>query len=311
MIVTVTLNPALDKTIQIDTFRISEVNRVLSVREDAGGKGINVSKLIHSLGGETIAVGAVAGAVGDFIEKQLDELGTPHDFVHTEGNTRTNTKIVDISLKTYTDINEPGTPLSQEALDQIEEKIFKYATEDGVVVFSGSIPSNVGKDIYGHWIKKVKAKGIKTILDADGELLKKGIEAGPYLIKPNIHELEMLYNKKFETREEAIRFAKNLLDYDIEIIALSMGGHGCAFITKDKIYFAKAIPVEVKSTVGAGDSMVAALAYAIQKNASLKEAIKLAVAAATASITNEGTQMGTKDQIEFWKDRVEFELLVL
>lgn len=311
MIVTVTLNPALDKTIQIDNFRISEVNRVISVREDAGGKGINVSNLVNSLGGDTIATGAVAGPVGDFIEKQLTKLGTPHDFVHTEGNTRTNTKVVDITLKTYTDINEPGVPLSEEVLNQIEEKIFKYATEDGIVVFSGSIPKNVGKDIYGRWIEKVKAKGIKTILDADGELLQKGLEAGPYLIKPNVHELEMLYDKKFETMEEAILFAKGLLKYGIEIIALSMGGDGCAFITKDKTYFAKAIPVEVKSTVGAGDSMVAALAYAIQKNTPLEEAIKLAVAAATASITNEGTQMGTKEQIEFWRDKVEFELLVL
>src|SRR5690606_19160042 len=156
-------------------------------------------------------------------------------------------------------------------LKQIEEKIFKYAIEDGIVVFSGSIPKNVGKDIYGRWIEKVKAKGIKTILDADGELLRKGIEAGPYLIKPNVHELEMLYDKKFETMEEAIQFAKGLLKYGIEIIALSMGGDGCAFITKDKTYFAKAIPVEVKSTVGAGDSMVAALAYAIQKNTPLEE----------------------------------------
>lgn len=311
MIVTVTLNPALDKTLILDTFYISEVNRVVSIREDAGGKGINVSNLITSLGGDTIATGVVAGPTGDFIEKQLTQLGTAYDFVHTEGNTRTNTKVVDIQNKTHTDINEPGVPLTNEALEQVEEKIFKHVEEDGIVVFSGSVPKNLGKDIYGKLITKVKQKGIKTILDADGELLQKGMEAGPYLIKPNINELEMLYGKKFSSMEETIRYAKDMLKYGIEIIALSMGADGCAFITKDKTYFAKAIPVEVKSTVGAGDSMVAALAYAIQQKTPFEEAIKLAVAAATASICNEGTQMGSKEQIEFWRDKVEFEVLAL
>lgn len=311
MIVTVTLNPALDKTIYVENFRIGEVNRVIDIREDAGGKGINVSNLIISLGGDTIATGAVAGPIGDFIENQLNKLGTKHDFIHTEGNTRTNTKMVDIKNKTHTDINEPGVPLTTEVLEKVEEKIFEHTTEDGILVFSGSVPKNVEKDIYGRLIKKAKEKGIKAILDADGELLRKGIEAGPYLIKPNINELEMLYGKTFENMKETIKYAKDILKYGIEIIVLSMGGDGCAFITNDKTYFAKALPVEVKSTVGAGDSMVAALAYAIQQKTPLEEAIKLAVAAATASISNEGTQMGSKEQIYYWKDKVEFEVLGL
>lgn len=230
MIVTVTLNPALDKTLILDIFNVSKVNRVLDIREDAGGKGINVSKLIAGLGGDTVATGVVAGPIGNFIKDQLSELKVAHDFVSTKGNTRTNTKIVDLKNKTHTDVNEPGTTFSRDVLEEVEEKLFEHLEDGGVAVFSGSVPRNVEKDIYRQWIQEAKMKGIKTILDADGELLESGIQAGPYLIKPNIHELEMLFNTKFESMEETLNYAKQLLKYDIEIIVVSMGEDGCAFI---------------------------------------------------------------------------------
>lgn len=307
MVITVTLNPAMDKTIVLDTLKEGSVNRVCQEREDAGGKGINVSKMIRNLQGETMATGFLGGHTGAQIRSQLDQMGIKHKFVEVEGNTRTNIKIVDKEKCLYTDINEPGAPVSAKALKALEDSVFGLMTENDVIVLSGSIPQNVEKRIYGKWIAMAKSMGIKAILDADGEALREGIQAGPYMIKPNIHELERYMERKIETTEQIIEAARSLLKTGIEIIAVSMGEEGSVFVTRDKAFIAEALKIEVKSTVGAGDSMVGALAYAVSKKMTLEEGIKLAVAAAAATISNEGTKMGTLEQVEYLKDQVSME----
>ena len=298
MILTVTLNPALDKTIILDTLKVGSVNRVCQVREDAGGKGINVSKMIRNLNEETLATGFLGGQTGILLRTQLDQMEIQHDFIEVDGNTRTNIKLVDKKNQIYTDINEPGAPLPENALQILEDTIFNRVGENDVMVFSGSIPQNVEKNVYGKWIGIAKSRGIKTILDADGEVLREGIKAGPYMIKPNIHELEMLLERRIETTQEVIQGARALLDEGVEIIVVSMGEQGSVFVTRDKTLLAEAIKIDVKSTVGAGDSMVGALAYAVSKGVDLEEGIKLAIAAATATIGNEGTEMGSLEQVK-------------
>lgn len=297
MIYTITLNPAIDKRIILNNFKIDGVNRFNDEREDAGGKGINVSKMIHNLGGTSTALGIVAGASGHFIKDQLDKMGILHSFVEGEGNTRTNLKIVDPIYQTYTDINEEGKPVSEKVLHSMEEHLFNIVKEGDILILAGSVPKNVNKDIYGKWIDKAKKKNIKVLLDAEGDLLRYGIEAGPYLIKPNIHELEGLLDKRIETEEQAIEYGKMLLDKDIEIIVISRGSEGCLLISKDKVLKVPGLVVNVKSTVGAGDSMVGAIAYALESKYTLEEAIALGVAASTATIQEEGTVMGKLDKI--------------
>ncbi|AOT71563.1 1-phosphofructokinase [Geosporobacter ferrireducens] len=298
MIITVTLNPALDKTILLDILKVGSVNRVCQVREDAGGKGINVSKMIRNLKGETLATGFLGGQTGARIRTQLEQMEIQHGFIEVEGNTRTNIKVVDTKNKIYTDINEPGAALAENVLIKLENLIFSRVKEEDLIVFSGSIPQNVPKSIYAKWIIKANRIGVKTILDADGEVLRKGVQAGPYMIKPNIYELEMLFDRKIETMKEIVEAAQSLLEYGIKIIAVSMGEQGSVFVTQDKTLVAEAIKTDVKSTVGAGDSVVGALAYAISKKMDLEEGIELAIAAATATIGNEGTEMGTLEQIK-------------
>lgn len=305
MIFTITLNPAIDKRIILNNFKIDGVNRYNDEREDAGGKGINVSKMIHNLGGNSTALGIVAGASGHFIKDQLNKMGILHSFIEGEGNTRTNLKIVDPIYQTYTDINEEGRPVSLEILNKMEEHLFNIANEGDILILAGSVPNNVNKNIYGQWIKKAKERNIRVLLDAEGELLKNGIEAGPYLIKPNIHELEGLLNKKIETEEEAIEYGRMLLENDIEIVVISRGSEGCLLISKDKVLKVPGLVVNVKSTVGAGDSMVGALAYALESGSALKEAIALGVAASTATIQEEGTVMGKLDKIIEIKETVQ------
>lgn len=304
MIYTVTLNPAVDKTIRLQDFKVNHVNRADDIREDAGGKGINVSKMIKNLKGESVALGICAGSSGTFILSQMDEMGLDHLFVRGKGQTRTNIKIVDDRNKTFTDINEPGRPVDEDAIGTLEELLFSKLTQGDFLVLAGSVPMNVSKDIYKKWIDRANKKGAKVILDADGALLEQGIQAGPYLIKPNIQELELLFGDKIESIYEGIEIAKGLLKYGIEVIVISRGEEGCVVVTAHETWMLPSLKVPVKSTVGAGDSMVAALAYALDQNASLEEAIILGVAASSASLMEEGTIMGDLGTILELKQKV-------
>ena len=304
MIITLTLNPAVDKTVEINDFKVNHVNRVSSIRLDCGGKGINVSKVIRVLEGESKAIGILAGESGRFIKGQLDNLKIENDFVFVEGETRTNIKIVDRINNTNTDVNEKGPNISEQDLDQVRSKILESLNENSVLVLSGSVPSNVNNNVYKYLIIEAKKKGVKTFLDADGELLRQGIEAGPFLVKPNIHELERLYNKKIISMDEAIKTAKKIFAYGVEVVVISLGGEGSILLTKERTIMVKGIEVEVISTVGAGDAMVAALALAVEKEYSLENAMILATAASAASVMTSGTGPGELHRIKDLEKKV-------
>lgn len=309
MIITLTLNPAVDKTIEINDFKINCVNRVCSSRLDAGGKGINVTKVIHALGGNSKAMGILAGKTGEFIKKQLDLLKIENDFLFVDGETRTNIKIVDRINNLNTDINEKGHNVSNHELKQVINKTLEAINNQSILVLSGSVPSNIDNDIYKVLITNAKERGAKTILDADGELLRKGIEAGPYLVKPNIHELERLYNKKISSPTEVIDHAKEIFKYGVELIVISLGREGSIFMTKDKTAIVQGIEVDAISTVGAGDSMVAALAVSIQREYTLEEAIILATATSAASVMTSGTEPGALNVVKDLRKKVRFDYL--
>ena len=304
MIITVTLNPALDKTIKIDEFKIGSVNRIVATRVDAGGKGINVSKVIKELQQESLALGFLGGSSGNHIKSYLDDLNINNDFIFVKGETRTNIKIIDRVNNTHTDINENGPSLVIEDITRIKEKIMKYCKQDSLVVLSGSVPSEVQGDIYSEIIKDIKSKGGKVILDADGELLIEGIKAGPYMVKPNIEELEKAFGISIDNQDEVIEVAKRILAYGVKYVVISQGSEGSIFISQDKVAKVPGIKVEVKSTVGAGDSMVAALAIAVEQDYSFEEAIKLACATSTANVMTEGTQTGRFIDIEKLKKEI-------
>jgi len=304
MIITVTLNPALDKTIQVDEFKIDSVNRIVDTRVDAGGKGINVSKVIEELQHKSTALGFLGGSSGNQIKNYLDELNINNDFLTVKGETRTNLKIYDKVFNTHTDINENGPGLGEENISNIKEKIMEYCNRDSIVVLSGSVPSGVSTSIYGDIIRDIKTKGGKAILDAEGELLMEGIKAGPYMVKPNIDELEKAFHISINSQEQVIETAKKILEYGVKYVVISQGSEGSLFISNDKVAKVKGIKVEVKSTVGAGDSMVAALAVAVQQEYSFEEAMKLACATSTANVMTEGTQTGKFADIEKLKEKI-------
>ncbi|MDV3426425.1 MAG: 1-phosphofructokinase [Bacillota bacterium] len=313
MIITLTLNPAIDKTAEINEFLVNKVNRVSSIRLDAGGKGINVSKVINVLGGSSIAVGIIAGNNGNFIKNFLDENGIRNDFVLEKGETRVNLKVVDNINHTHTDINE-SFAVSMDVLGKVEEKIIenlnKSKDENNIVVLSGSIPQGLSKSCYREIIDSLKGTKAKVILDAEGELFINGIESSPYLVKPNIDELKSTFNKEINSSSDIVNVSREcIISKGVAYVVVSMGGEGSLYVSKDKAFVVKGFKVKVKSTVGAGDSMVAALAYAIEKNFVIEKAAALASASSTATVMTEGSQPGKIEDINEFLKKIQIENL--
>ncbi|OUQ41982.1 1-phosphofructokinase [Drancourtella sp. An12] len=307
MIYTVTLNPALDKTVEIPSLTVDAVNRITSMRTDPGGKGINVSKVIQKLGGASVAAGILGGDTGRAILSALTEMGLTTLFHFVEGETRTNMKIIDPDNHTNTDINEPGVTVSEEILEKLLEELLAKVTKEDIVVISGSMPKGSPKDTYYTWTKAFREKGAKVILDADGDLLKAGLKASPYLIKPNNHELGALTGRALETPEEIAETAAELMkEYGIGKVVASMGGDGAVYVTKDKTIYAEGLKVPVGSTVGAGDSVVAALAVSEEEGKTLEETVRLSTAVGAANVMCSGTQAAEYEVVETLLPKVVF-----
>ncbi len=307
MIYTVTLNPALDKTVEIVNFTVDSVNRITKMRTDPGGKGINVSKVIDKLGGKSIATGILGGGTGTAIQSALEEMRLESSFLFAEGETRTNLKVVDPEHHTNTDINEPGLTVTDELLNSLLKELLEKLGEEDIVVLSGSLPKGAPKDTYYTWVKACRDTGAKVILDADGELLAEGLKASPYLIKPNNHELSGLMGRTLETPGELENAARNLMSqYGIKKIVVSMGGEGALYVTGDETIYAEGLKVPVGSTVGAGDSVVAALAVAEERGLALEETVRLSIATGAANVMCSGTQAAEYDVIESLIPKVAF-----
>lgn len=309
MIITVTLNPAVDKTAEIHHFEHGGLNRLTNIINDAGGKGINVSKTIKALGGESIATGFLGGSAGVLIENTLNHLGISHDFIQVDGNTRTNLKVVE-SNGFVTELNEPGPEISEENMNALREKLLSYAGTDTIFVFAGSIPASVDKSDYCHLIREVKSKGSKVFLDADGDLFVQGLKTIPTIVKPNKTELEEHFHmENSATEEELIFMGKKLLEDGIELVAVSRGAMGALFFTKDAVYSCAGLKVEAHSTVGAGDAMVAALTYGIDKKESLVDCIRLGMATSAGAVTTKGTKPPSRELVDELLTKVEIQSL--
>lgn len=310
MICTVTLNPALDKTVEIPDLTIDSVNRITTMRTDPGGKGINVSKVISKLGGKSVAMGILGGDTGNAIRSALESMGLETCFRFVEGETRTNLKIIDPVNHTNTDINEPGVTVSEEILNDFLNQVTGKLTAGDIVVLSGSLPKGSPKDTYYTWVKACRKAGARVILDADGELLAEGLKASPYLVKPNNHELSGLVGRTLETPEELEKAARDLMEkYGIAKVVVSMGGEGALYVTGEETVYAQGLKVPVGSTVGAGDSVVAALAVAEESGMGLDETVRLSTATGAANVMCSGTQAAEYEVIEGLLPKVVFHRL--
>ena len=307
MIVTVTMNPAIDKTIEIEALLPGGLNRIQKVEYDAGGKGINVSKTIHELGGSSIAVGFLGGNAGKTIESVLNEWGINNDFIWVRGETRTNTKVYEKS-GALTELNEPGPQISKEQQEELVKKLEGYANEETLFVLAGSIPNGVDKQIYSEIIPRVHAKGAKVLLDADGELFRNALKEKPDIIKPNRVELEEYFGFDYRvSMEELLESARKLQAQGIETVAVSMGKSGAMMVREGYEVKCPALSVKAHSTVGAGDAMVAALAYAWENKLGNEETVRLCMAASAGAVTTIGTKPPTRALVDELLEQVVIE----
>lgn len=307
MIYTVTLNPAIDKTVVIENLSPGQVNRVASVRVDAGGKGINVSKCLRALGADTVAAAILAGSAGKQLEDMLKALNIPVLQVNVPGQSRTNLKIIDPVKKENTDINEPGPKVMPEDLEALRLMLGSKVKKGDSIVLSGSLPAGVEADLYRAWTTYFRELGAAVFLDADGEPMALGIQAGPYMIKPNNHELARLLGKETLSLEEMCSEGKHLVESGIREVVISLGGDGALFVSNEGVFHAEGLSVPVKSTVGAGDSMVAAMVYSKEKGLDRETAIRLAVAMGAASVMQDGSQSPEGELVEKLAKQVKIE----
>ncbi len=304
MIYTVTLNPAIDKTAVISGFSAGKVNRIESLREDAGGKGINVSKCLRTLGAEAVTALLLAGEAGDRLELLAKEEGLTVLSARAEGQTRTNLKIIDPGQGTNTDINEPGPVAGEETLQKLLDMLCKQVRKGDIVVLSGSLPKNASADTYEVWTRRFSELGACVLLDADGESLARGIPAKPYLVKPNETELARLLGRPMQTQEQILAGGRQLLAMGAANAVISLGEEGALFLLEGRVYRAKGLEVPVQSTVGAGDAVVAAMAYGLEKGLSHRDTICLAMAIGAASVMQSGSQAPDAETVRFLAGQV-------
>lgn len=293
MIYTLTLNPAIDHILRIENLEIGETNRMEEESISAGGKGINVSKILKNLNEDSIALGFIAGFTGKEIERLLREEGLSTDFICIKnGFTRINTKI---KSEKETEINGPGLNILEKDIEALLNKIDEI--KDGDYLFlSGSIPSSIDKGFYAEIMKRIYSKNVMIAVDTTGEALKKTLEYSPKLIKPNIRELEDLFNTEIRERDEIEKYTKKLQEMGAKNIIISMGGDGAYYLSEQgDSLFLQAPKGKVIDTVGSGDSMVAGFIYAIKHGYSFVEAFKFSVSCGSATAFSEN--LATKKEI--------------
>jgi tagatose 6-phosphate kinase len=282
MITTITLNVAIDKAYVVEDFAKNTVTRVQKCTNTAGGKGLNVSKVIKLCGENIIATGFVGGHAGAYVEDLLKEHDISTDFVHTQSETRSCINIL-ASDGTSTEFLEPGAPVTTDEVHQFLDKINDLIEKSDVITISGSVPKGVENTIYADLVTKIKEKGKQVILDTSGDLLKNGIKACPTLIKPNSEELEALLGISINNQDEVIEAAKKLHETGIEYVVVSLGGDGALLICSEGVYHGKPPKITPVNTVGCGDSMVGAFGVALSKKLTVEEALRYAVAVSAAN----------------------------
>ena len=287
MIITVTLNPAVDKTIIVRDILFGNLNRVCSVSRYPGGKGNNVARIVCQMGGRCLAMGFLPGNSGKVIEDLMIKDGIPCDFLYTGGETRTNTKLIDEQTRICTEFNEPGPEATEQDLRKLEDKLRLNVHKGDIVVFSGSVPVGLPDDTYRRLIMLSQNSGAETILDADGVFLREGVKAAPTAVKPNLPEFLRLFGLENDSPDKIASGESALLQEGIRYILVSLGPEGAQLISEKGRLFSPAMDVPVVSTVGAGDAMAAALALSLERGEDDVDILRRACAYAAATVMSE------------------------
>lgn len=297
MIYTVTLNPALDRTVAVMRLQEDDITRILYERWYAGGKGIDVSRALRELGGQSIALGLVGGYDGLHLEGLLINAGVMSDFTKISGETRTNIIIKEEASGRQMVISASGPEVSAGEIGQLYQHVLQAQSMD-YLVLSGSLPRGVTHNLYGQLILAGRKKKSFVVLDTDGVALKESVSYQPTCIKPNTHELSRLVERELVNEQDIIAACEEVHKEGISYVLVSRGKEGLILSTGEQRIKAVAPPVKVDSTVGAGDSTVAGFVLAHCQGKDLKECVRLGCAAGTASAKTPGTELCHRAEVE-------------
>lgn len=297
MILVVNLNASVDKRYKISEVTKGSVMRASHVDNTPGGKGIHVANVVTILKEDCIATGFLGGKTGEFIEEKLNEYNIRQDFVKIQGDTRECIAIITDDL-TQTEILEPGPEVKISEQDEFIKKYTELIKDSDIIVASGSLPRNIPKDFYGKLIKMANDLGKKFLLDTSGDLLKEGIKAKPFFIKPNKDEIEALTGRKIESVEDAIAEIKEFHKQGIELVVISLGSDGSIAGYNNKFYKVNVPKVNAVNPVGSGDSYVGGIAVALQRGYNIEDMLKYASACGTANALEEETGFVNKNTVE-------------
>lgn len=290
MITTVTLNVSVDKAYYIKgKVESGTVARVQKCINSAGGKGLNVARIIDFCGEDVFATGFAGGFNGDYVKALLQNDGIENQFTSIKNETRSCINIL-AEDETSTEFLEPGAPVSKEEVEQFFKDFDPMIEKSDVLTISGSVPAGVPKDVYARMVNRIKEKGKRVILDTSGEALEEGIKAGPTMIKPNDEELEAILGVKITDRQQTVDAAKKMRDqYGIEYVVVSLGGDGALVVSEEGIFHGRPPKLKAVNTVGCGDSMVGAFAVAMKREMKIEEALSYAIAVSAANAINPET----------------------
>ena len=294
MIYTLTINPSLDYIMEMDDFCVGKMNRSKTEYILPGGKGINVSQVLTGLGVENVAILPVAGFTGEKLLDMLSNKGIDTKAIRLkEGDTRINVKVLGTE---ETELNADGPKMEENEKKELFSKLEELKEED-YLILSGSVPKNLGNSFYAEIMELLSRKGVKVVVDTIGENLKNALKWTPFLIKPNLEELGSLFEEKVDSKEKVLSLAVKLRIMGAENVLVSLGKEGAILLTKeDKCYKMDAPKGEVINSVGAGDSMVAGFLAGFIKTKDMEKALKLGIAAGSASAFSKN--LATKEEID-------------
>jgi 1-phosphofructokinase family hexose kinase len=309
MIYTLTLNPAVDRELTVPAMEFDSVLRATEARVDFGGKGFNVSRLLRGMEASSTAVGFLGGRAGVLLEDGLLSLGIGTDFVWVPGETRTNVSIVTQSHDHYLKANEKGPLVDDAKQQELLGKIDSLAKPGDWWVLAGSLPPGVIDDFYARVVHVLNRHEAYAILDTSGESLRMGCAEKPYLVKPNAEEAHTLTGLPMDTHSEIAAGAAEIRRLGAQNVVVSMGKAGALLHTSEGTWLTHTPKIKEKNPIGAGDSMVGGLVWALTQGIALKEALGWGVASGAATASLPGTEVGSRPLIEELFSQVEYERL--
>jgi len=295
LILTVTINPSVDRNIEVDRLVFEDRAYILSRSDSAGGRGMNASRVLDSFGAKTLAVVTSGGVNGARLEKLAAKSGFPVKVVPIHNETRVNLTITDkqgLAIR----LNERGPKITPEELTRVEKVVANRLESASWLMLCGSIPPGVSTDFYTKLIRMARERKVKTLLDTDGDALLHGIEAGPSIVSPNQPEAERLLNRALITRAQFLEAATRIKAMGAEAVMLSLGGRGVVAVNENQLLEVIPPRTDAASPLGAGDALAAAYVWAAMKKKDFAECVRWAVAAGTASAMQPGLVFANLEQ---------------